>query len=324
METISHYHDLFLTYLEKNRANGGPKNLYTPINYLLEMGGKRLRPVITLMGTDCFGGEKKEALPAAMAIEMFHNFSLMHDDIMDAAPLRRGQPTVHQKWDVNTGILSGDAMLILSYQFLNQYKDPLFGSLTQLLSKTALEVCEGQQLDIDFETQDNVSLDDYLQMIAFKTAVLVGCALKMGALIAGASSTQSDLAYQYGLQLGIAFQIQDDFLDAFGDPETFGKQVGGDIIENKKTILYHKALAGGTPEQVSSLTSWFSKTPEDATEKIVEVTALFEATKAKQVTQALVKDYTKKAFKALDHIEIPNEKKELLRSFGLWLMHRTL
>lgn len=324
MESITTYQSLFLEYLKEEIKVGQPEHLYLPIEYLLHMGGKRLRPVITLMGTDCFGGNVKEALPAAMAIEVFHNFSLMHDDIMDAAPLRRGHQTVHQKWDINTGILSGDAMLIMSYQLLNKYKDPLFGSLTRLLSKTALEVCEGQQFDIDFETQSDVSLEAYLQMIAYKTAVLVGCALKMGALIAGTTSEQANLAYEYGLQLGIAFQIQDDFLDAFGDPKTFGKQVGGDIIENKKTILYHKAISGGTPEQMITLQKWFSQTPKDPTEKISEITALFEVTEAKQATQQLVKDYTQKAFKTLDQIEIPNSKKELLRSFGLWLMHRTL
>ena len=324
MESISAYQSLFLDYLDENKNISEPKNLYAPIGYLLEMGGKRLRPIITLMGTDCFGGDTKKALPAAMAIEVFHNFSLMHDDIMDAAPLRRGKPTVHHQWNVNTGILSGDAMLIQSYQLLNQYKDPLFGVLTRLLSKTALQVCEGQQYDIDFETQENVSLDAYLQMIAFKTAVLVGCALKMGALIAGASEEQSDVAYQFGLQLGIAFQIQDDYLDAFGNPETFGKQVGGDIIENKKTILYHKALAGGTPEEIITLKSWYSQSPKDPSEKIKEVTSLFERTAAKQVTQQLVKEYTEKAFNELDQLQITEQKKEVLRSFGNWLMHRTL
>lgn len=242
---LSDYQQLFQNALKESLGSTGPKGLYEPISYLLDLGGKRLRPVLTLMAAETFGKNQKKAVGAALAIEIFHNFTLMHDDIMDAAPLRRGAATVHQKWDTNTAILSGDAMLIKAYQALESYPDPLFGKLTRLLSKTALEVCEGQQYDMDFETQKEVTEAQYLEMIELKTAVLVGCALQMGALIGGASDADAHKLYEFGVLLGTAFQIQDDYLDAFGDPESFGKQLGGDIIENKKTILITKQWQKG-------------------------------------------------------------------------------
>ena len=208
-----------------------------PINYILQLGGKRLRPVLTLMTADIFDADYKKALDAALSVEIFHNFSLVHDDIMDDAPLRRGQQTVHEKWDLNTGILSGDAMLIMAYQLFENYEPKTFQDLAKLFSKTALEVCEGQQYDVDFETRDDVTIPEYLKMIEYKTAVLVGAAMKMGAIVANASKSDQEDIYSFGRLLGIAFQLQDDYLDAFGDPKTFGKQVGGDIIENKKTYL---------------------------------------------------------------------------------------
>ena len=230
MKSIETYQKQFLAYLEAYKTIREPKNLYEPIQYILNLGGKRLRPVLTLMTADCFDGEIKTALDAALAVEVFHNFSLIHDDIMDAAPLRRGHQTVHEKWDLNTGILSGDAMLIMAYQLFENYPPNIFQKLAKLFSKTALEVCEGQQYDIDFETRDTVSISEYLKMIEYKTAVLVGAAMKMGAIIANASKDDQERCYEFGKNLGIAFQLQDDYLDAFGNPETFGKQVGGDII----------------------------------------------------------------------------------------------
>src|SRR5210317_785149 len=246
------------------------------------------------MAAEDFGSQKKEALPAALAVEIFHNFTLMHDDIMDEAPLRRGADTVHQKWNLNTAILSGDAMMIQAYQALESYEAPLFGKLTRLLSKTAIEVCEGQQYDLDFESEQEVSQEQYLEMIRLKTAVLVGCALKMGAWIGGAQDDQAQLLYDFGELLGTAFQIQDDYLDAFGDPKVVGKQVGGDIIENKKTILFHLAMQKGTAEEQQALRQWFlplkEKVSED--EKIKAVKAIFTQTGALSSTLQLVEEYT--------------------------------
>ena len=234
MHSIEQYRNAFITYLESKTSTKEPKNLYAPITYILELGGKRLRPVLVLMATEVFGTDYKKAMDAALAIEVFHNFSLVHDDIMDDAPLRRGKATVHEKWDINTGILSGDAMLINAYQLFENYEGETFRDLAKLFSKTALEVCEGQQYDVDFETRDDVSEAEYLKMIEYKTAVLVAAALKMGGIVANAAIDDQNSIYEFGRNLGIAFQLQDDYLDAFGDPETFGKQVGGDIREHKK------------------------------------------------------------------------------------------
>src|SRR5690606_710944 len=242
MRKINFYQEVFLQYLEGFKIERQPQTLYEPVNYILSLGGKRLRPVLTLMVAEVFDCHYKKALNAALSVEVFHNFSLIHDDIMDAAPLRRGQETVHEKWDVNTGILSGDAMLIMAYQLFEHYDAETFRLLAKLFSKTALEVCEGQQYDVDFETRDDVTIDEYLKMIECKTAVLVGAAMKMGAIVAKTSEKNQDMMYEFGKNLGIAFQLQDDYLDVFGDPKTFGKQSGGDIIENKKTYLYLKAL----------------------------------------------------------------------------------
>ena len=246
MHYIEQYRSQFLAHMEQKVKIKEPVNLYGPISYILNLGGKRLRPVLTMMTTDILGGDHKKALDAALAVEVFHNFSLVHDDIMDEAPLRRGKQTLHKKWDLNTGILSGDAMLIYSYQLLESYPSMTFKKLLQVFSQTALEVCEGQQYDVDFESREDVTIPEYLIMIQNKTAVLVAAAMKMGAIIADKPEDVQDLIYDFGKNLGIAFQLQDDYLDAFGDPETFGKQVGGDIIENKKTYLYLKALEMGS------------------------------------------------------------------------------
>jgi len=242
MQNVPFYQDAFTSYLKQFTVDREPASLYSPINYILTLGGKRLRPVLTLMTAEIFNSDHKVALDAALSIEVFHNFSLVHDDIMDDAPLRRGKETVHEKWDLNTGILSGDAMLIMAYQLFENYKPDIFLDLAKLFSKTALEVCEGQQYDVDFETRDNVKTSDYLKMITYKTAVLLGASMKMGAIIARASKEDQDKIYDFGKYLGIAFQLQDDYLDAFGDEIKFGKKIGGDILENKKTYLYLKAI----------------------------------------------------------------------------------
>lgn len=323
MEYIEKQRRLFLDHLSKNSVQSPPHNLYEPIEYLLTLGGKRLRPILSIMAADCFNTSPKEALSAAMAVEVFHNFTLMHDDIMDAAPLRRGKATVHHKWNVNTAILSGDAMLIQAYQCLETYPPNIFNTLTRLLSQTALEVCEGQQYDIDFETRDDVSLEEYMTMITQKTAVLLGCALKMGAIVANASDSDSKSLYEFGVQLGIAFQLQDDYLDTFGDPALFGKQVGGDIIENKKTVLYHQSLALGSSEQQQQLHQLFSSTPKDSSQKIETVRKLFIETGSAKATQDMIREYTQKAYTHLDQLDIAATKKKILLDFGNTMMHRS-
>nr|WP_315179332.1 polyprenyl synthetase family protein [uncultured Flavobacterium sp.] len=322
MHSIYQYQEFLSDYLKSQYETKEPRNLYEPIHYILDLGGKRMRPVLTLMSAEVFDADYKKALPAALAVEVFHNFSLVHDDIMDDAPLRRGQETVHEKWNLNTGILSGDAMLILAYQYFEQYEPIIFRDLAKLFSKTALEVCEGQQWDVDFEERNDVTIPEYLKMIQYKTAVLVAAAMKMGAIIAETSEENANLIYDFGLNLGLAFQLQDDFLDAFGDPETFGKQVGGDIIENKKTYLYLKAVAFSNEAEAEELRRLFSIQPEDNTEKIKTVKELFNRSGASKATQDAIQDFTFKAFQTLDKMNISVDKKEMLKAFGENLMGR--
>ncbi len=322
MHNMDHYRKEFIDYLKKEIRTKEPKNLYAPISYILGLGGKRLRPVLTLMATDVFGGDYRKALDAALAIEVFHNFSLVHDDIMDGAPLRRGKEAVHKKWDINTGILSGDAMLISSYRFLERYDGDMFKDLVTLLTTTGIEVCEGQQYDVDFETRDDVTIPEYFKMIKYKTAVLVGMALKMGAVIAGADKGSQNMIYDYGENLGIAFQLQDDYLDAFGDPKAFGKQVGGDIIVNKKTFLYLKARELASPQQLQELDHLFSISPQDPTDKIRAVKVVFEESGAAEYAQKEIGGFTQRAFEKLITLKISEDKRSVLRRFGEGLMQR--
>jgi geranylgeranyl diphosphate synthase type II len=324
MLPIHQYQEQFLLYLENQKIVKEPATLYQPIDYILQLGGKRMRPVLTLMSAEVFDANYKEALPAALAVEVFHNFSLIHDDIMDDAPLRRGKITVHEKWNINTGILSGDAMLILAYQYFEKYEPAIFKDLAKLFSQTALEVCEGQQYDVDFETRDDVTIPEYLKMIEYKTAVLVAAAMKMGAIIAKTSEENANLIYDFGLNLGLAFQLQDDYLDAFGDPKTFGKQVGGDIIENKKTYLYLKAIEFSSIEQREELMNLFSIPLDDNSEKIEAVKEIFNSTGASEATQKSIKDFTLKAFETLKKMNISEDKKEILKAFGENLMSRNV
>ncbi|WP_111308444.1 polyprenyl synthetase family protein [Confluentibacter sediminis] len=324
MQRVKFYQETFTSYLEGFTKKREPANLYTPINYILQLGGKRLRPVLTLMTAEIFNGHYTQALNAALSIEVFHNFSLVHDDIMDDAPLRRGHETVHEKWDINTGILSGDAMLIMAYQLFENYNAQTFQALAKLFSKTAIEVCEGQQYDVDFEIRNDVTIPEYLKMIEYKTAVLVGAAMKMGAIVANASEKDQNNIYEFGKNLGIAFQLQDDYLDAFGDPKTFGKQVGGDIIENKKTYLYLKALEFAKENEKHYLSKLFNEKPIDNLFKIEQVKTLFLTTGSAEATQKEIKFYTTKAFSVLDALNISQDKKELLKAFGNQLMNRTI
>ncbi len=324
MQKVEDYQIEFIAYLKGFSKDREPANLYDPVNYILKLGGKRLRPVLTLMASEVYNCDYKKALDAALSIEVFHNFSLVHDDIMDDAPLRRGQETVHEKWDVNTGILSGDAMLIMAYQLFENYDAMTFQALAKLFSKTALEVCEGQQYDIDFETRDDVTIAEYLKMIEYKTAVLVGAAMQMGAIVANASLEDQEGIYNFGKNLGIAFQLQDDYLDAFGDPKTFGKQVGGDIIENKKTYLYLKAIEFLSEKDKIQLQHLFGINPTDATDKITDVKQFFLSSGSADATKKEIEKYTNKAFDVLESLNISADKKAVLKTFGKELMNRNV
>ncbi len=323
MQSIAKYKSLIADYLNSISLEGTPKELYTPISYILSLGGKQIRPVLTLMAADVFDTDPKKAIYAATAIELFHNFSLMHDDIMDDAPLRRGKQTVHEKWNVNTAILSGDAMLILAYQYFENYEPTIFRDLAKLFSKTALEVCEGQQYDICFEDLQQIKIEEYIQMIKFKTAVLVAAALKMGAIVAQTTEENGNKLYDFGLNLGIAFQLLDDHLDAFGDEATFGKRIGGDILENKKTFLFLKALELADEQQKEKLLAHYATTNcENEVAKIDEVKELFVATGSEKASMLLIEQYTNKALEVLEGLAIKEDKKELLRVFSKELMNR--
>ncbi len=324
MDILRKYNSELQAQLENAVIQKEPRQLYDPIKYILALGGKRIRPALTLMVCDFFGSDFKKAMSAALAVELFHNFSLIHDDIMDNAPLRRGKRTVHEKWDVNTAILSGDAMLILAYRFFENYEPKMFQELAKLFSETALQVCEGQQHDMDFETRDDVTLEDYIKMIDHKTAVLLGAAMQMGAIVANASEGDKDKIYQFGRNLGIAFQLQDDYLDVFGNPETFGKQVGGDIISNKKTFLYLKAVGAGSTLQAEELEHLFSINPKDPIDKIATVKDIFLNSGAADATKVEIEKYSNKAYSLLDEIAISEEKKQMLREFGRDLMQRNV
>ena len=318
MLTVNQYREVFVQYLKKFPINREPSNLYDPVSYILTLKGKRLRPILTLMATDIFSNSYKSGLDAALAVEVFHNFSLVHDDIMDSAELRRGNKTVHKKWNVSTGILSGDVMLIQAYQLFENYEGEVFVDLAKLFSKTAIEVCEGQQYDVDFETRDNVKTSDYLKMITYKTAVLLGASMKMGAIIARASKEDQDKIYDFGKYLGIAFQLQDDYLDAFGDEIKFGKKIGGDILENKKTYLYLKAIEFLSEDKKNQLLGLYTNN-NSSEEKIKTTKALFEESGSVNYTVKEIKKYTNSAFEILESLNISAEKKKLLYEFNFFI-----
>jgi geranylgeranyl diphosphate synthase type II len=297
-----------------------PSHLYDPLRYFMTLGGKRMRPILTLLGAEIFGAKSNVAMNAALAIEVFHNFSLIHDDIMDEAPLRRNQATVHTKWNSNIAILSGDVLLVKAYELIaNQEKGDL-RKMLQLFNKTAIEVCEGQQMDMDFEALDDVSIEQYTEMIRLKTSVLLGCALELGAIIAGASERNCQLIYDYGLNIGLAFQIHDDILDLYADPEKFGKQVGGDVISNKKTMLYLEALKLATSEQLKRAKALYYMT--DQTLKVEGTRILFDEIGARSKCEEMIEFYYEKAKAAMDAIEVETKFKQPLTDLGDYLLVR--
>ena len=287
-----------------------PQGLYAPIAYALSSGGKRLRMQLVLAGCRLVGGKEQDALPFAEAIEVFHNFTLLHDDVMDRADVRRGMPTVHVKWNDNTAILSGDQMLIEAYHLLEGVPTQHLPQLLRLFTKTATEICEGQQYDVDFEQRDDVEIADYIEMIRLKTSVLLAAALQGGAIIGGATQAEQQALYDYGIHLGLAFQIQDDLLDCFGDPATFGKAIGGDISCNKKTYLLLSALNGADPRQYTELSRWLKQTAPSA-EKINAVKDLFIATRARQAAEQAIAEHTQQALDCLKQLPQNNETRLL-------------
>ncbi|MDO8930411.1 MAG: polyprenyl synthetase family protein [Bacteroidota bacterium] len=299
-----------------------PTNLYEPIGYTLAMGGKRLRPVLVLMACNLFTDKIEKALPAALAIEVFHNFTLLHDDIMDQADMRRNSLAVHKKYNPNIAILSGDAMSIMAYNYLQKSETENLAQMIRLFSDTALEVCEGQQYDMDFETRMNVSIPEYLNMIRLKTAVLLACSLKMGALAANAPERTADLLYVFGLDLGIAFQLQDDLLDVFADQEKFGKKIGGDIISNKKTFLLLKALELSDDPTKKELLDWIEKGEFDHQEKIMAVKNIYTKLKIKEITENNIEDFYQSALDVLNEIDVAKETKAEMVALAKMIMSR--
>ena len=292
-----------------------PYGLYEPIEYTLAAGGKRVRPQLAMIACELFGGKAQEIAPAAMALEVFHNFTLLHDDVMDHAEVRRGRPTVHVKWNENTAILSGDQMLIEAYKLLSGVPADKLPTVLQLFNKMATEICEGQQYDVDFENQESVALDDYLKMIRLKTAVLLATALKMGSYIAGASTEQQDMLYEFGINIGLAFQIQDDILDVWGNPETFGKAVGGDISCNKKTFVALTAMQLADSTTRKELEQWFTQVLTDNTEKIAAVKTLYEQVGTRTKCEQAVEQYTAQALYLLNQLP-QNQATEQLRQLA--------
>lgn len=297
-----------------------PQNLFLPIEYILGLGGKRVRPALALMGHNLFKDELRDVIPIALGIEIFHNFTLLHDDLMDRADVRRGKPTAHKKWSDNIAILSGDAMLIEAYRFVTQTKAEYLPEVLDLFSKTATEICCGQQYDMEFESRLDVTIEEYIEMIRLKTAVLLGCALKEGAIVGGASKDDADYLYDYGINIGLAFQLKDDLLDVYGDPETFGKRIGGDILCNKKTFLLINALQN--PESNAEILEWVNKTSFDESEKIDAVTAIYNRLNLKSVSEKLIRKYYEKSISCLNKVSVSEEKKNALSKLAEDLMFR--
>lgn len=309
MKFIQDYSDLLEKEVAEISFPSEPKNLYEPLSYFLTLGGKRLRPLLTILSGELFGEKKENLLPAATAIELFHNFSLIHDDIMDNAPLRRGKSTVHEKWNPSIAILSGDVLLVKAYQLLSSYSPNTLSELFLVFNKTAIEVCEGQQLDMDFENKEIVTEEEYIGMIRLKTAVLLGCALEFGAIISNASSIDRKNIYDFGLHLGLAFQIQDDILDLFGDPLKVGKQVGGDVLSNKKTLLSIVARSNANEEDLRELNRLVNE--KNQNKKISQTRRIYEKLDVKAICEQTMRTHHELAFLALNKIELQNSKEKI-------------
>jgi len=313
---------IFSSHLEKQSFSNDPKELYEPIVYSISQCGKRLRPIFTLMACDLFEGDIEKALPQALAIELLHNFTLIHDDLMDQSPIRHGKETVFKKWNPKLAILAGDALFVLAYNYTLESEVYQLPEILKIFNKTALQACEGQQLDLNFEQRKNVSLDDYLEMIRLKTAVLFGASLKIGALIAGASDKNMQLIYDFGINVGMGFQLKDDLLDLYGNEEVFGKKTGQDILENKKTYLFLNALATADTQTKGILLDYFHEKELSEEEKIQSFRKIFDELDVEKMTNEAICSYLDKGMKKLDAIELPEERKQPLRDLAQTTMNR--
>jgi geranylgeranyl diphosphate synthase type II len=319
MQSFQDLSNQFTKYFNVRHFPKEPATLYDADEYFLSLGGKRVRPVMCLMGNELFDEISKDAWPVAAAIELFHNFTLIHDDIMDKAPLRRNQPTVHAKYGESTALLSGDVMLIVAYDYLNKVSTDYLHKVIHLFNKTAKEVCEGQQMDMDFEKQEVVNMDEYIRMIELKTSVLLAASLCLGAILGGAGQANQEHIYAFGRNLGIAFQIQDDYLDAYGDPAKFGKQPGGDIMSNKKTFLMIKALESANPAQLKELKRLMQENPEN---KVARVLSVFDDCGVNKWAAGLKEKYINEAFEHLEEMAVLTGRKEPLRELAHFLVQR--
>ena len=319
MQSFQDLSNQFTKYFNVRHFPKEPATLYDADEYFLSLGGKRVRPVMCLMGNELFDEISKDAWPVAAAIELFHNFTLIHDDIMDKAPLRRNQPTVHAKYGESTALLSGDVMLIVAYDYLNKVSNDYLHSVIRLFNTTAKEVCEGQQMDMDFEKQEVVHMDEYIRMIELKTSVLLAASLRLGAILGGAGQANQEHIYAFGRNLGIAFQIQDDYLDAYGDPAKFGKQPGGDIMSNKKTFLMIKALESANPAQLKELKRLMQENPED---KVARVLSVFDDCGVNKWAAGLKEKYITEAFEHLEEMAVLTSRKDPLRELAHFLVQR--
>lgn len=305
------------------RYGENPAELYEPIRYIMSLGGKRIRPLLVLLAAKLYHDDVENVLLPALGVEVFHNFTLMHDDIMDKAPLRRGQKTVHEKWNANVAILSGDVMLVRAYELFLGVAPEKLSKVLQLFSHTAAQVCEGQQLDMNFEQRSKVTIEEYISMITLKTAVLLGFSLELGAVLQGAPGIDSDHLKQFGNNIGIAFQLRDDLLDVYGDKDKFGKQVGGDILSDKKTFLMLTALEQASEEQRQVISNWRNKTgPELVADKVKAITTVYDQLHIKSQTEDQVENYFQKALHHLDAVQVPEERKAAIRALALQLMER--
>jgi len=322
MKTFNEITQIVTTELEKVSWEKEPKGLYAPIGYVLSMGGKRIRPALTLMACNLYQEDVLPAVNTALGIEIFHNFTLLHDDIMDRADVRRGKPTVHKKWNDNTAILSGDSMLVLAYERMAQCAPKHLKSVLDVFTETALEIGEGQQYDMEFESRIDVTEDEYIEMIRLKTSVLLACALKIGAILADASEEDEENLYRYGEQVGLAFQLQDDLLDVYGDPSVFGKKIGGDILSNKKTYMLINAHALANTDQRLELNGWLETKDYDPQEKIKAVTAIYDQIGIRALAEKRINFHFEKSEQYINMVSVDSDRKKYLRDFVASLMDR--
>lgn len=324
MFTASQLLERINTYVSEIPFTRTPEGLYDPVKYVLSLGGKRIRPVLMLMAYNLYKEDVASIYKPATAIEIYHNYTLLHDDLMDRADMRRGKATVHKVWNDNTAILSGDAMLVLAYQYMAQCASPHLKEVMDIFNLTALEICEGQQMDMDFEHRNDVTEEEYLEMIRLKTAVLLAASLKIGAILGGASREDARRLYDFGMHIGVAFQLQDDLLDVYGDPEVFGKKIGGDILCNKKTYMLIKALEHANNEQLSHLTGWITNEMYNPDEKIASVTELYNQIGVRGVCENKMREYYTRAINSLEAVSVTEDKKSELKKMMKHLMYREI